>query len=413
MAEDEEQKVEATGSTGGGDAGAATTEPPPPPPVARRILTRSRTNRMVAGVAGGLGQYFGVDPILIRLGFAFFALLGGAGIALYLAAWLLVPAEGELRSVGEVAAERASTYVGQEERSWLWIGAVVFGGLIVITNLDGMHYSGAWFWGILLIAGGIWLYRQDGAAAAVAPPVPPQQATSANIVSDPAASYAPARPVVARPAPVRPAPRPPRSALGRYTLALTLVALGIAAMLDNAGAVYVSRAEYGAVALTTVGAGLLAGSLFGKARGLIFWGLVLTLFVVVGGDADMRLDSGFGDRSITPAQAQDLTGTNELFAGTMTFDLSGMEWGDQPARIDAEVVFGKIEVLVPEGVDVRFTGHAEMGAIELFDEARQGPDISLNGENFAGGGPELVIDARVFMGQVAVSRTGMPARELS
>jgi phage shock protein C len=60
-----------------------------------RVLRRSRTDRVVGGVCGGLGVYFGLDPILFRIAFVVLALAGGgAGLPLYLVAWLIMP-EGE------------------------------------------------------------------------------------------------------------------------------------------------------------------------------------------------------------------------------------------------------------------------------------------------------------------------------
>jgi phage shock protein PspC (stress-responsive transcriptional regulator) len=63
---------------------------------------------MLAGVAGGLAQWFDIDPTLVRLGFAALALLGGLALPLYLAGWLLIPEEGADWSVGEelLARER-------------------------------------------------------------------------------------------------------------------------------------------------------------------------------------------------------------------------------------------------------------------------------------------------------------------
>jgi phage shock protein C len=56
-------------------------------------LYRSRTNRQVAGVCGGLAQRFNVDAILIRVVFILLGLFGGVGIVLYLAMWIIVPQE--------------------------------------------------------------------------------------------------------------------------------------------------------------------------------------------------------------------------------------------------------------------------------------------------------------------------------
>jgi phage shock protein C len=54
-------------------------------------LTRSTTERMIAGVAGGLGEYFNMDPTLVRLIFVLLALAGGPGLLLYLILWVVVP----------------------------------------------------------------------------------------------------------------------------------------------------------------------------------------------------------------------------------------------------------------------------------------------------------------------------------
>jgi phage shock protein C len=58
-----------------------------------RKLYRSKANRKLAGVCGGLAQYFNVDATLIRVLFVLLAVLGGSGLVLYLAMWIIVPNE--------------------------------------------------------------------------------------------------------------------------------------------------------------------------------------------------------------------------------------------------------------------------------------------------------------------------------
>ena len=58
-----------------------------------RKLYRSRGNRQVAGVCGGLAQYFNLDATLIRILFVVLAVLGGSGLLLYVAMWIIVPNE--------------------------------------------------------------------------------------------------------------------------------------------------------------------------------------------------------------------------------------------------------------------------------------------------------------------------------
>jgi len=58
-----------------------------------RQLRRCSQNKMIAGVCGGIGKYFGWDPALVRVAFVLFLILGGAGILLYLILLLVMPKE--------------------------------------------------------------------------------------------------------------------------------------------------------------------------------------------------------------------------------------------------------------------------------------------------------------------------------
>src|SRR4051812_32896447 len=68
-------------------------EPPPPPagPPLRPQLRRSRTEKMIGGVSGGLAEYSGIDPLLWRVGFVALTFAGGSGVLVYLLLWLLMP----------------------------------------------------------------------------------------------------------------------------------------------------------------------------------------------------------------------------------------------------------------------------------------------------------------------------------
>ena len=59
-----------------------------------RQLYRSTHNRVIAGVAGGLGEFLNLDPTLIRLGFILLTVFGGSGFLIYILMWLLIPATG-------------------------------------------------------------------------------------------------------------------------------------------------------------------------------------------------------------------------------------------------------------------------------------------------------------------------------
>jgi len=67
---------------------------------------RSGTDRKIAGVAGGIGRTFGVDPVLIRVAFVVLTIFGGFGLTLYVLGWLLLPADGDEVSPGEALLGR-------------------------------------------------------------------------------------------------------------------------------------------------------------------------------------------------------------------------------------------------------------------------------------------------------------------
>jgi phage shock protein PspC (stress-responsive transcriptional regulator) len=67
--------------------------------IARRTLVRPQTGRMIGGVCVGAADYLRVDVTLVRIALVLFTLLGGAGLAAYVAAWLVIPEDGADRSV--------------------------------------------------------------------------------------------------------------------------------------------------------------------------------------------------------------------------------------------------------------------------------------------------------------------------
>ena len=62
-------------------------------------MRRSADDKMLAGVAGGIARYFNADVTLVRVIIAALALLNGVGVALYIAAWLLIPEDGNDQAV--------------------------------------------------------------------------------------------------------------------------------------------------------------------------------------------------------------------------------------------------------------------------------------------------------------------------
>src|SRR5690349_20671539 len=86
-----------------------------------RKLIRPTEGRVVAGVAAGLSSYFGISPVVYRVAFAALVLLGGSGLILYAAAWLIIPDERRGVSVVEEAISK------RRRRPVLAIGVILVG----------------------------------------------------------------------------------------------------------------------------------------------------------------------------------------------------------------------------------------------------------------------------------------------
>ncbi|GAH60048.1 unnamed protein product [marine sediment metagenome] len=67
----------------------------------KKKLYRSEKDHMIAGVCGGIAEYFDVDSTLIRLLTVIFVLLGGAGVVAYIIAWIIIPKNSEQVSDGK------------------------------------------------------------------------------------------------------------------------------------------------------------------------------------------------------------------------------------------------------------------------------------------------------------------------
>jgi phage shock protein C len=117
-------------------------------PLARPRLRRSRQDRVIAGVCGGLGRYLGIDPVIVRI-VAVVLLFVGVGLVAYIVAWIAMPETAPGEPEPEAApADRRSTAVV--------IGAVLIavGGLWVVQRV--VPGSGqAMFWPLVLVGAGL------------------------------------------------------------------------------------------------------------------------------------------------------------------------------------------------------------------------------------------------------------------
>jgi len=142
-------------------------------------LYRSRKDRLIGGVCGGLGAYFGIDPVIVRLVFVAAAIWGGLGFLAYLLFWIIIPPEersgaptsdviganvSEIESSAQGFAEEArdvftrSTPETRERSKWLAVALIVVGTALLFGNIVGIALGK--LWPLLLVALGVFLIYQ-------------------------------------------------------------------------------------------------------------------------------------------------------------------------------------------------------------------------------------------------------------
>ncbi|HEY9166378.1 MAG TPA: PspC domain-containing protein [Candidatus Kryptonia bacterium] len=132
-----------------------------------RRLYRSRKNRVVAGVAGGLGEYFDIDPVFVRIIFVLATLASGTGLIAYIILWIVVPHEKivfpEQKSTAEGDTAMQDKQHEYEYRNRRRRGSaiggitlIVIGGLFLADNYLP-HFSFSDTWPLILVAIGIGL----------------------------------------------------------------------------------------------------------------------------------------------------------------------------------------------------------------------------------------------------------------
>lgn len=103
-------------------------------------LYRSRTNKVFAGVCGGLAEYFDVDPIIIRILFILMVLFGGSGIFLYIAAIFIIPQKPyAVADFNQPADQSLPVSVSSNARNIFGYILIIGGGLLLLANLNVFH----------------------------------------------------------------------------------------------------------------------------------------------------------------------------------------------------------------------------------------------------------------------------------
>jgi len=435
-------------------------------------LRRPR-QRVIAGVAAGIARHFDVDPLVVRVALVVLCFFGGAGLVLYAAGWLLMPEDGSeqaplhlderSRTVALVIAVAIATVALLGDTSGIYwfpwplaVLAVVI-WLVYSRRQDRLRqppfgpppgapygHPGPQQWVGTPYAPAAPPADAPATTEGVqAPPTAPygspyaqqytgqyteqvtrqatQQATQQ--AAPYAAAYGPGAPYAG--APYAGAPVPPRPPLTRprdprrrgpilfgITLALVALAMGILGTVDLAGADVVASA-YPALALTVVSVMLVLGAFWGRAGGLILLALVASA-ATVGVTAHENWESERVRH--TPTSGSEVRPRYELKQGDLVVDLSRVEDVTEldGRTVRAEIGAGRLEVVVPDEVNVRVTADVGAGAQRILDtRERSGLGVShtysigaVDGRTE--GAPVLRLDLDAGVGEIVVRRESDP-----
>jgi hypothetical protein len=153
------------------------------------------------------------------------------------------------------------------------------------------------------------------------------------------------------------------------------LAVGAAVLLDNLNAVHVTPRIVLSILLFIVGLGLVVGSWWGRARWLIFPGIVLALVLSGFALLPTNIHGSAGDIEYSPASLDDVRTAYRHGAGNMQIDLTNVTFDAQPRTIRVTQAFGNVEIDLPDGVPVRAVSHVRGGNLELFGHDSHGWDI--------------------------------------
>ena len=372
--------------------------------VAHHLRRRTAADRVIGGVAGGLGDYLNVDPILLRAGFAGLMIFGGAGLVLYVLGWLLIPAQGQEDSIVEAAIHS----VMRRRLGPVTLVLIVIVALSpwLFSRYDSFYVPPEVFFAlaVALIGIALLLPRAGGAGAAgggVAGYGPAPVA--------PFAASTPTAPTEWRQAAVNPAvPAKPRerSALGWYIVAGALLLVGALAVVDTVSTLHVAPGQYFGAGLLALGIGMVAGAWWGRARLIGLLGILVLPAAAVAAFLTVPLEGGIGGHDYLPGTIAEVAPAYHIAAGRLSIDLSHLQAGSQPVRLEATVGVGNLYVIVPKHAAVEVTGTVQGGELWLLGREHVGTDLTDHvSEAGSPGGGTVVLTVDAGIGRVWIERS--------
>ena len=392
-----------------------TTTQAPEQPTATPELVRPVEGRVLAGVAEGLAKRFDLPVWVPRAFFIVSAFFGGLGVALYAAGWVLIRSEDETESRAEAFFKGTNS-----SRSWIGVGLIFLAALILLDNLTFL--SGGVIWATGLLVAGVLLYTghipmgsrsgdqtKEGVQPMTTTKTPPKLPGGTSTDDSPVGgSQPPATPPTPTPPLLPPSAAKPkeRSILGRLTIGFMLLGMGVLAVLDNISAIAIDAEprHYLALAVTTLGIGLLVGAVVGRARWLILVAVIALPTLLFSPVFEFDWNTAEFDLNVNPIGFVDLEPEYSIDVGNLVIDLRDLPWDGESVLLTVHVDAGNLEIYVPNGVAIEGDASVDIGRVAAFGRETAGlgnPHLSLDQPGDLG---SVSIDATVDIGNIEIRR---------
>lgn len=393
---------------------------------------RARRGRKCAGVAAGIGNRYGIDPVIVRVGFIVATVLGGFGVPLYLLGWLLLPDERDQVSPLESLVGRGRSSTPPHVTILL---------CILLIPSTGWFLGEWWFQGsgigllALLVIGLFVLHRARGAenrptgspaAAATAAPasfsaqqssLDAETATESNyqppsgvwdpLGADPMQWELPGQDPTAPEPPSSSTPGPRRrSSGGAITLGATLITAGVGTTLALVDIPWFTAPHVIGMTLAVLGIGMVLNAIVnGTGRGM----LALAVPLAAAGVLVSMLPAagfpsgGFDEVDAQPKKASEVAGMYQRTGGSITLDLTALP-ESPPIDTTVRIGMGEAKVIVPEDADVTFTCESSMGSVDCLGKTDDGLDKTFTDTSSGTGDQKINLNVSSVMGSVEVLR---------
>lgn len=203
--------------------------------------------------------------------------------------------------------------------------------------------------------------------------------------------------------PAAPKPRE-TSYLGRITIGVLLVGLGILAILDNIPGIPIEPEprHYVALALTILGVGLIVGGFVGRARWLIIPAAILIPTMLFSPAFEYEWTSENFDRTYSPDSFDELESGYTHEVGNLMLDLTDLPWSGEDVDLSVSVDAGNLEILLPPGVGLEGEANVDIGRVAAF--GRESSGLGSPGLTFDSPGPRgtVTLDAEVDLGNIDI-----------